>query len=199
MRLFDVGARAGPERVSDRVLTLPNLISLLRVAALPVIYIDLVSGRHARGFVLLVLFAASDWLDGYVARRFDQVTRLGKLMDPISDRLLFVVVGIAMVVGGLLPLWALLLLVVRDVLVVAAGLALLARGKSPPTVTRVGKAATFGLMWALPAFILAGLLGDGADAPQPVVQALAWFAFAVNTALYYVAAGQYARQVAARA
>jgi hypothetical protein len=93
VRVFDIGKKDGPEIVSDRVLTVPNLLSLARIAALPIIYLDLVAGRLIRALVLLGVFAATDWLDGYLARRFDQVSKLGKVLDPTSDRILFVVVA----------------------------------------------------------------------------------------------------------
>lgn len=199
MRLYDLGG--GDERrvASRRVLTVPNLISFARLAILPVVYLDLTSGRLLRAFVLLAVFTSSDWFDGYFARRLDQVTELGKLLDPISDRVLFVVVGVAFVVSGLLPLWVVLALVARDVLVAGAGLVLLARGAKPPDVTRLGKTATFGLMWALPMFLLAGIVGDGVDDPQPVLHVVAWVLLAINGVLYWVAAFDYARIVRRRA
>lgn len=195
MRVFDVGARDEPQEVSDRLLTIPNALSLARLLVLPVIYLDLVDGRLVRAFVLLVVFAVTDWLDGYLARRLDQLSRFGTLLDPISDRALFLVVGIGFVMADLLPLWALLVLLLRDLAVLAAGAVLLVRGLQPPAVTRIGKTATFGLMWALPTFLLAAIAGDGAGDPQVVLQALGWVFFGVSAVLYYVAAGQYAVQV----
>ncbi|MTV26843.1 CDP-alcohol phosphatidyltransferase family protein [Nitriliruptoraceae bacterium ZYF776] len=193
VRVFDIGKKDGDEVVVDRVLTIPNLLSLARIAVLPFVYLDLVDGRHVRAFVLLAIFVWTDWFDGYLARVLDQTSRFGKLLDPISDRLLFVVVGVGMVVGDLLPLWALLVLVVRDALVLVAGGVLLARGAAPPAVTRLGKAATFGLMFALPAFVLASIVGDGPSDPEPVLQGIAWFSFVVNAVLYWLAAFGYAR------
>lgn len=198
MRVFDIGAKDEPNAVSDRIVTIPNALSLARLLILPVIYLDLVDGRLLRAFVLLAVFAATDWLDGYLARRLDQVTRVGTLLDPISDRALFVVVGIAFVVADLLPLWALLILLVRDLAVMGVGAALLATGAQPPAVTRVGKAATFGLMWAFPTLLLAAIVGDGAADPQPVLEVLGWAFYAVNTVLYYVSAGQYAVDIRRR-
>lgn len=194
MRVFDIGAKDGQE-ASGRVLTIPNLLSLARIAVLPVVYLDLVDGRLVRALVLLLIFASTDWFDGYLARRFNQISTLGTLLDPISDRFLFVVVGVGFVVADLLPLWALVVLLVRDVIVMGAGGVLLLRGTAPPAVTRTGKAATFGLMVAFPLFLGAAIAGDGVGAPQPALQALAWLTYASNTALYYVAAGQYARQI----
>lgn len=199
MRLYDLGGGDEPRVASRRVLTVPNLISFARLAILPVVYLDLTSGRLLRAFVLLAVFTSSDWFDGYFARRLDQVTELGKLLDPISDRVLFVVVGIAFVVSGLLPLWVVLALLARDVLVAGAGLVLLARGAKPPDVTRLGKTATFGLMWALPTFLLAGIVGDGVDDPQPVLYVVAWVLLAINGVLYWLAAFDYARIVRRRA
>ncbi len=195
MRVFDIGAKDGQAEASDRILTIPNLLSLARIAVLPVVYLDLVSGRLLRALVLLLIFASTDWFDGYLARRLDQITKLGTLLDPISDRILFVVVGIGFVVSGLLPLWALIVLLVRDVGVIVVGGALLLRGARPPSVTRIGKVATFGLMLAFPLFLLAAIVGDGVGDPQPLLQALAWVTYLLNTALYYVSAGQYAVEV----
>jgi len=198
MRVFDIGAKDEPNEVSDRIATIPNALSLARLLVLPVIYLDLVDGRLIRAFVLLVVFATTDWLDGYLARRLDQVTRIGTLLDPISDRALFLVVGIAFVVADPLPLWALVLLLVRDVAVMGVGAVLLAGGGRPPAVTRIGKAATFGLMWAFPTLLMAAIIGDGAADPQPVLQVLGWTFYAVNTVLYYVSAGQYAVDIRRR-
>ncbi len=198
MRLFDIGAKDQPQEASDRVLTVPNALSLARIAVLPFIFVDLLDGRLLRALILLGIFAATDWFDGYVARRFDQVSKLGALLDPISDRILFVVVGLGFVLSGLLPLWALLVLLLRDVIVMVIGGYLLLRGATPPEVTRTGKAATFGLMWAFPLFLGAALLGDGAEAPQPVLLVIAWVTYGVNTVLYYVSAVQYGRDLLRR-
>lgn len=172
--------------VSDRILTVPNLLSLARLAVLPFLWVDLTSGREVRGLVLLAVFAATDWVDGYVARRFGQVTRLGKVLDPISDRILIAVVGIALVVAGLVPLAAALLVLLRDVVVAGAGLWVLARGGRPPEVTRTGKTATAGVLTALPLFVLAEAVG------VPGLRLVAWAVFVPALALYYVAAAQYA-------
>ena len=198
MRVFDIGAKDGPQEATDRVLTVPNVLSLARIAVLPFVFVDLLDGRYIRAFVLLAIFAATDWLDGYLARRLDQVSRLGVLLDPISDRALFVVVGIGFVLADLLPLWALVVLLARDAGVLLVGAGLLARGATPPKVTRIGKAATFGLMFAFPTFLIAAIVGDGAGDPQPVLHGLAWAIGAVSTVLYYVSAGQYAVDVLRR-
>jgi cardiolipin synthase (CMP-forming) len=194
MRVFDIGAKEGQQAASDRILTVPNLLSLARIAVLPVVYVDLVGGRLLRALVLLLVFASTDWFDGYLARRFDQITKLGTLLDPISDRILFVVVGIGFVVADLLPLWAVLVLLIRDALVLGVGLLLMARGHAPPAVSRLGKTATFGLMFALPAFLLARVIGPG-DEPNQVLLVAAWVGFGVNAVLYWLAALGYVREL----
>ena len=198
MRVFDIGAKEGPERVSDRILTVPNLLSFARLAVLPIVFLDLVEGRHLRALVLLIVFTATDWFDGYLARRFDQITRLGKFLDPFSDRVLFVVVGVGFALGGLLPWWAVLVLLARDaalLVVVAIGVS---RGRSRPEVTRLGKTATFVLMFALPGFLIASVVGQGPADPQPLWQAASWALYAVGAVLYWLTATDYARRLVAR-
>jgi cardiolipin synthase (CMP-forming) len=199
VRIFDIGTKDDPGEVTNRILTIPNLLSFARLAVLPIIYLDLVNDRLLRAFVLLAIFAATDWLDGYIARRFDQVSRLGQLLDPFSDRVLFLVVGIGFVLADIVPWWVVLLVLARDVAVlVIGGILLLVRGSALPEVTRLGKTATFGLMWAFPTWLLAAVVGDGPLDPQPVLSALAWITYLVNIVLYYLAAIGYARSVLGR-
>jgi cardiolipin synthase (CMP-forming) len=199
MRVFDIGQKDEPQEVSDRILTVPNLLSFARLAVLPVVYLDLVQDRLLRAFVLLALFSATDWLDGYIARRFDQLSKLGRILDPISDRILFVVVGVAFILTGLVPLWAIVLILLRDLAVGGVGVVMLARGSEVPDVTRMGKLSTFGLMFALPAFLLAAVVGEGIDDPNRALWWLAWALYAVNIVLYWASAFGYLRTVRSRA
>ncbi|MEY3072309.1 MAG: hypothetical protein RLZZ353_505 [Actinomycetota bacterium] len=193
MRVFDVGARDDARPPDDRVLTVPNVLSLARLAALPLLWADLTAGRFGRALVVLGLSAATDWFDGYLARRLDQRTRLGALLDPLGDRLLLLVAGVGLVAAGILPWWPVVLLVAREGTVGLAGAVLVARGRTVPETSRLGKAATFGLLWALPLLLAAAWAGEGAAAPQPVLAALGWTALLVNLALSYVTAVGYAR------
>lgn len=195
-RFFDIGGDDdAPAEVSDRVLTVPNALSVARILILPLVVYDLVGERFLRALIVLAVFAATDWLDGYVARRFGQVSRLGQLLDPISDRTLFLIVGIGLVVADLLPLWALLVILVRDGLVMGAGALMLSSGARPPAVTRIGKTSTFALMFAFPAFLGAAVIGAGAGDPEPIVQGIAWALFAVGAVLHWTSAGQYLQAV----
>ncbi|MEX0592271.1 MAG: CDP-alcohol phosphatidyltransferase family protein [Nitriliruptoraceae bacterium] len=194
MRIFDFGEPAdGPRQASSRIATVPNAISLARILALPFIWADLVAGRHLRALVLVGIFSATDWVDGYLARRLDQVTQLGQLLDPLADRALFAVVAIGSAVGGLLPWWVVVAVVGRDVLVVAVAGLVLAASIPPPAVTRSGKAATFGLMVSFPLLLGAAILGDGVSAPQPTLHAATWIVLSVSLMLYWVTALSYGR------
>lgn len=194
-RLFDVGAKDGPEVVGDRVLTIPNVLSLVRLLVMPLVWFDITGDRPVRALLVLAALVSTDWIDGYVARRFDQVSRLGKVLDPISDRILILIVVVALGVAGIVPWWALVAVVARDVVVAGIGLYVLARGGLPPAVTRTGKAATFGLMFIFPTFLLAEAVGGGL---REYLRAGSFVGLAVATVLYYIAAVQYGRVVHAR-
>jgi len=195
MRLFDIGAREGEERVGDRILTIPNVLSFLRLAILPLVYVLLVGDRDRQmtAFWLLFVFSWSDWFDGYIARRFDQVSRLGKLLDPISDRVLFVVVGIALVVADVVPAWVVVATLARDVPVLVGGVVLLRRQIPPPAVTRIGKMATFLLMWAFPSFLLSTAQGGPGGDVHGAWRLFAWAMYGPGLVLYWISAAQYVR------
>src|SRR5690349_8874106 len=96
----------GPDRGTDRILTVPNLITLVRLACLPV-FVWLLLGEEnvaAAGWLLAGL-GATDWVDGYIARRFHQVSTVGKILDPVADRLLFFTAIVAIIISGDAPLW----------------------------------------------------------------------------------------------
>lgn len=195
MRLYDLGGD-GSEQASNRILTVPNLLSLARLGILPFLYLELVNGRLARGLAVGVVFGLTDFVDGYVARRFDQVTRLGQLLDPLSDRLFIITIGVGLVVTGLLPWWPVAAVVARDVALLVASVVLLGRGARPPAVTRLGKTATFGLMWSFVPLIASGFVGS-VDDPQPVLHGVGVGLLVASVGLYYVVAVDYARQLRA--
>lgn len=189
-KVFDIGGRAGVEPViHDRVLTVANAITLARLAGLPVFtWVVLGPGHLGLAFWLLVVVAATDWVDGYVARRFDQVTRLGRAMDPMIDRLLVVTVAATLLVAGIMP-WPLAALVVaRDAALLVLALGLLGRVPTV-SVTRTGKFGTACLMVGLPTFLLGAADWGGAEAAA----VLAWGFTLVGVLAYYVAGTQYAR------
>jgi cardiolipin synthase len=138
----------------DRVLTVPNVISVIRLSCLPV-FVWLLFGRDDRGTAALLLAALgiTDWVDGYVARRWHQVSTVGKVLDPVADRLLFFVGVGCIIIDGSVALWFAVAVLVREILITAATLALAALGGRRIDVTWSGKAGTFGLMVAFPSFL----------------------------------------------
>jgi cardiolipin synthase len=146
----------GPHDRAGRLLTVPNALSLLRLAGVPV-FLWLLLGPRADGWALLLLVASgvTDWLDGKLARWFDQVSRFGELLDPAADRLYTFCTLVAFVIRHIVPWWFAAILVGRD-LVLLLCLPLLRRaGYAPPEVHYLGKAATFTLLYAFPLLLLA--------------------------------------------
>jgi cardiolipin synthase len=160
----------------DRVLTLPNVITLVRLACLP-LFLYLLFGRENRAAAawLLAALGATDWVDGYLARHMHQVSTLGKVLDPVADRLLFFVGAGGILIDGSVPLWFAGIVLVRETLVAATTIALAAMGARRIDVTWYGKAGTFCLMVSFPLFLashstlgwadLAGFLAWGFGLP----------------------------------
>lgn len=143
----DEMAHTEEEQVLDKVLTAPNVITLVRLLLLPLfLWLLFATPYHIAALVVYAVAASTDWVDGQVARRTHQVSKLGKLFDPFVDRLLIAVGVIAIFILGRLPLWILVYLIVRDLCLLLGGRYLLARvGKVPPVVY-VGKFATAFIM-----------------------------------------------------
>ena len=175
-----------------RVLTVPNLLSGLRLALIPV-FLWLVLSREADGlaFLLLMFAGFTDWLDGYLARVLDQQTKLGELLDPIADRLYIFAVVVALALRDFVPWWLALLIPLRDVMLWCLVPLLRTRGLSSLPVHFLGKAATFNLLYAFPLLLLGG--GDGTVAQ--LAQVFGWaFAF-WGVGLYWWAGLLYVWQV----
>ncbi|MCZ7531054.1 MAG: CDP-alcohol phosphatidyltransferase family protein [Acidimicrobiia bacterium] len=143
-------------RASSRVLTVPNVITLLRLLLVPV-FLWLLLGHNdgVAAAILLGVLGATDWVDGYIARHFDQESELGRIIDPIADRVLLFAAVIGLLIDGSAPRWILLLVLVRELFVTIAVLALAAAGARRIDVIWAGKAGTFALMFGLPMFLLA--------------------------------------------
>lgn len=186
----------GRPAVSDRVLTLPNALSFLRLLGVP-LFLWLVLGPERDGFALIVLMVAgfTDYADGWLARKLNQTSRLGQLLDPAADRLYILATLIGLTVRDIVPLWLTLALIARDAMLVGCVPTLRRLGYGPALpVHYLGKAATFNLLYAFP-FLL---LGDGSG-EMTTVQTLAnvfGWAFAIwGSGLYWWAGGLYVVQV----
>lgn len=176
----------------DRVLTVPNVLSAIRIAAIPVFVILILHpGTEAAGLILFAVIMATDWIDGFVARRTGQVSNLGKILDPVADRLAIAAGLIALVIQGAFPLWAALAILIRDAIVLVAGLIIAARWKIRLDVRWIGKVATFALMFAVFAISWSNL----GLAVHGFVGFAGWVAFWFGIVLYYAALAFYGRDV----
>ncbi|HET6966494.1 MAG TPA: CDP-alcohol phosphatidyltransferase family protein [Acidimicrobiales bacterium] len=158
----------------DRILTVPNVVTTIRLLCVPVFLWLLLRGPGHRGWypaaLLLGALGATDGVDGFIARRFHQVSTVGKVLDPIADRMLLGVASISIIALGAVPLWVGLLAVIREVLVAIGFLVVAALGGRRMDVVWSGKAGTFGLMAALPLF----LGGHANDDWHRIAETLAW-------------------------
>ena len=177
------------EASTSAVLTIPNVLSFARIATIPFLVWAVVHhGTERTGLLAFAVVASTDWVDGYVARRTGSVSALGKLLDPVADRLLIVSLLVALVVRGVFPTWAAALIAVRDVSLLVVGAVVLARRGVRIDVRRIGKAASAALMLGVPLVAWANLDLWLADAARVI----GWVAFAVGIVLSYVAAALYA-------
>jgi len=162
-----VAHREEPE-ASDRILTVPNLLSFLRLALVPVFLILLVDGQDLIALAILALSGFTDFLDGYLARRLNQVSKLGQLLDPAADRLYILAALLGLGWRDLIPLWLVAVIIARDIMliVLAALLAKIGHGAFP--VNWVGKWATACLFVGLPLLMLAAAFPATAAYTQPV-------------------------------
>jgi len=176
--------------VSDRILTIPNLLSAIRVLLVPVFLVLVLAGEDFAALVVIIISSASDYLDGVIARRFDQMTRLGRLLDPAADRLFILAAVIALAVREVVPWWLVAVIVGRDVMLIVLGLVLAQHRYGPLPVHHLGKLATFALFYALPILVLGQAFPEVRAVSDPLGWALAlWGAF-----LYWWAGALYLRQ-----
>jgi cardiolipin synthase (CMP-forming) len=178
--------------VSHRVLTIPNVISIVRLAGVP-LFLWLVLVPEADGWALAVLFVSgfTDWLDGYLARRLHQTSKVGEILDPVADRLYILATVIGLGMRDIIPWWFAALLPARDAFLWCLVPFLRTRGYSALPVHFLGKAATANLLYSFPLL----LLGDGTGTLPTLAKVFGW-AFAIwGTALYWWAGLLYAWQV----
>jgi cardiolipin synthase len=186
--------RAPASQVSDRVLTVPNALSALRLAGVPV-FLWLVLGPEADGWAVLLLMASgwTDYFDGKIARKYGLVSRVGQLLDPLADRLYILTTVLAFTVRGVLPLYLTLILFSRDLLLSALLPVFRKHGFGPPPVNFMGKAATYNLLYAFPLL----LLGAGHNTLATYARPVGWAFLLWGVTLYWWAGLLYVRQLRA--
>jgi cardiolipin synthase len=201
-----VAAAADERPSSSAIVTLPNFITIVRLACLPV-FLWLLFGQEDRAAAawLLAALGITDWIDGYLARHLGQTSELGKILDPVADRLLFFVGAGGILIDGSVPVWFAVVVLARELLVAGATLMLAAMGAKRIDVTWWGKAGTFGLMVAFPLFLAShsDLSWEGIADDLAWIAAIPGLCFSLYAAASYVpiarralAEGRAARQPA---
>jgi cardiolipin synthase len=173
-----------------RVLTVPNALTLVRLLCIPLfLWLLFEADEPTASFLLLGALGATDWVDGWVARHFDQGSELGKVLDPVADRILLLTAAIALMVYGAVPIWVGVAVLVREAVVGITTLALALAGARRIDVLWVGKTGAFFLMFALPGFLWLDTLGPGAY--HDVVAVVTWTLTALGLGFSYYAAFTY--------
>jgi cardiolipin synthase len=185
-------AAGGVTPDTDRVLTVPNLLSAARLAGVPLFLWLILRRDDGWALVVLALAGFTDYLDGKIARRFHLVSRVGQLLDPIADRLYIAATLVGLAWRDIIPWWLVALLLARELLLAGVLLVLRQIGQVGLPVHFVGKAATFNLLYAFPVLLLAEVSPTLATWALPIGWALAWW----GVALYWLAAVLYVVQAA---
>ena len=180
-----------PDIAHDRgVWTIPNAISLARLAGIPVfLWLLLGEDRPLAAGILFAVLGATDWVDGYIARRFDQGSEIGKILDPVSDRVMLIAGAIGLLLSGDVPIWVGVLVLAREALLSVVTLVLAAAGARRIDVQWVGKAGTLALMFALPLFVLVAELNPSVT--RDVIEVVTWLFTVGGLILSYYAAALY--------
>jgi len=179
--------------VSDRIVTIPNALSTVRLVLVPVFLALVLTGQDLAALVVIIVSSATDYLDGIIARRFGQITKLGQLLDPAADRLFIFAAVIALAVREVVPWWVVIVIVGRDVLLAVLGVVLAQHDYGPLPVHHLGKLATFALFYALPILVLGQAFPQVAAVSDPIGWAfILWGGF-----LYWWAGALYLRQTLA--
>ncbi len=192
MKFIGAGARPGQPLVHrDAVFTVPNVLTVVRFLGVP-LFIWLVLSEHEYGYGALVLaiMASTDWVDGYIARRFNQMSNLGRVMDPIADRLSLIAVAVTLVIAGVVEWWYLVALLVPDAVLLALSLFYF-HGHPDLPVSRIGKIRTGLLLVGTPLLVLSKLPVPAAD----VYATIAWIFLGLGLVGHWIAAFNYVRAI----
>jgi len=172
---------APANQMSSRILTVPNVLSFLRLLMVPVFFVFIVVGNELGALILLVISTVTDFIDGQIARRFNQITRLGQLLDPAADRLLILAALLGLAIAQVLPWWFVIAVISRDLMLIVLGIVLANHGYGPLPVHHLGKFATFCLFASLPIL----MLGEAFPAVQMVTSPIGWAAALWGGFLYW--------------
>lgn len=188
MKFIGAGARPGHSQIhQDTVFTIPNLLTVVRFLGVP-LFIWLVLAEQEYGYAALVLaiMGSTDWVDGYIARRFNQMSNLGRIMDPMADRLALIAVAVTLVVAGVVEWWYLLALLVPDAILLALSLYYF-HGHPDLPVSRIGKVRTALLLVGTPLLVLSKLPIPGTG----FYSVIAWVCLGLGLVGHWIAGYNY--------
>ncbi|MCH8559755.1 MULTISPECIES: CDP-alcohol phosphatidyltransferase family protein [unclassified Nesterenkonia] len=197
MRLIGAGTQDGFEyTMRETFWTAPNIVTVLRALLIPVFVWLVAQDQYMAAFWVLVVLSSTDWIDGYIARRFDQMSTVGQWLDPLADRLALITVSATLATFGIVPIWVVLAVVIPD-LILSVNTYLLFKGPPPLKVTLLGKLRTACLLIGLPLALLGstGMLREG------LIPDIAFVLLALGAAMHIIASIDYfikARREAAR-
>ena len=178
-------------QLSQELKSIPNMLSILRLLLVPVFLWLLIVDQFLIAFLVLMFASFTDWVDGVIARRFNQINSLGKVLDPSADRLFILATLIGLTVNEIIPAWLAIVIVARDILLLVGYPISASHGYGPLPVHFLGKAATFALLYALPLLLLAEVWPTA----QAVILPLAWGFAYWGIGLYWVAGFVYLAQL----
>lgn len=179
-------------QVSGKIFTLANVISVVRLMAIPVFLYLVVMDYLFSAFALLVVAVLTDFVDGMVARRMNQITKLGQFLDPFADRLFIAATVIALAIQGVVPWWLVVVVMLRDALLGIGGLVMTRYGAGTLPVKWWGKVSTFGLLFVLPWFLLGAIIAEYVSAAAgAIIVAIGWPIAIAAVVLYWVVGFSY--------
>jgi len=181
------------KKFRDELMTVPNLLSILRLALVPVFLVQVLGNQSGWALLTLVIASATDYLDGFLARKLNQQTRLGQLLDPAADRLYILATLVGLAVTAHIPVWLPFVIISRDILLATTYPTLAKLGYGPLPVHYLGKAGTFALLYAFPLLLMA----DVWSSAKLVILPLAWAVAIWGIGLYWWSGYIYVKQLRA--
>jgi len=178
---------ADEQVASSRIFTVANAVSVVRLMAIPVFLWLVIEDRLLIAFVLLVVAVLTDFVDGMIARRMNEITKLGQFLDPFADRLFIAATVIALAIQDVVPWWFVIAVMLRDALLGIGGVVMARFGAATLPVKWWGKVATFAMLVVLPLFLLGAVVPEVGEITNPI----AWVLALATVALYWVVGFSY--------
>ncbi|AJT40498.1 CDP-alcohol phosphatidyltransferase family protein [Psychromicrobium lacuslunae] len=188
MRLIGAGSRPGEPIVDhDRIVTVPNILTVIRFLGVPLfVWLVLARQEYGWGVLVLAIMGSTDWVDGYIARRFNQTSKLGRILDPVADRIALITVAITLVLAEVAPWWLLAVIIIPDAVLFTVSL-IFFRWHPDLPVSIIGKLRTAALLVGTPMLLLAKAIGNEPN----TLTVISWVALTLGIVGHLIAAYNY--------